>query len=196
MMETQLKQRLVGGVVIVCVLAIFLPILLHKPKSDQAQSVPMTIPKPQTISEMSLQLPEAQPSTVAPKVVATATDKLMAAQAAVVQPVVAKKAPSKAHTAAVAPHTINTKILQSAIATPQAWVVQLGSFSQAQHAHQLVKQLRERGFDAYSRSTDLNHQRIVRVFVGPEINLQTMRHINKKLQHDFHLRGVVRKYSV
>jgi DedD protein len=98
--------------------------------------------------------------------------------------------------APVVDHSINNKILQSAISTPQAWVVQLGSFSLKNNAEKLVQRLRKQGFDAYSRSNDENHHLITRVFVGPEINRGTMQHINKKLQHDFHLKGVVRKYNV
>ena len=192
-MVSDLKQRIVGGVVIICVLAIFLPVILHKPKNEAVQSVPMTIPQPQSVSQLSLQLPAQQPSNVqqaAAVIKSTPATKLAQAERAITQP---QQAQSD-HQSPVA--KINTRILQAAVTTPQAWVVQLGSFSQRANVQRLVKQLRHHGFDAYTRTQAHGTQSITQVFVGPEISRDTINKINKKLLSQFHLQGVVRKYQV
>ena len=93
-------------------------------------------------------------------------------------------------------HGVNTKILQAAISTPSAWVVQLASFSQEANAKQLTRRLRTKGFEAYTRTSDIGGRRITRVFVGPEIDHYKMNKIEKRLHSEFHLQGVVRKYHV
>lgn len=246
-MAVELKQRIVGGIVIACVLAIFLPILLHKPKKESVDSLPLTIPKPAVVSEMSLQLPvqasDPQPiaSSVAsstPAAASTAAKVVVSEQAVLktsessvtnqqtplkfvpeptmpvtepmstpkstAQPAPAPKsmpAPSSPARVAMTQNStlnkaqgVNTKILESVVSTPQAWVLQLGSFSQESNANALVKQLHLRGFEAYARQDAAHH--VTRVFVGPEIAQAKIQAINKKLQHDVHLKGVVRKYNV
>ena len=197
-MVSDLKQRIVGGIVIVCVLAIFLPIILHKPKDVPAQSAPMAIPQPQTVSQLSLQLPVQQPNTPpqTPAVKPTAATKLSEAERAITEPQQHVVATAARHLQPVAPKKINTRILQEAVTPPQAWVVQLASFSQQANVQRLVKQLREHGFDAYTRTTIHGKQKITQVFVGPEISHDTINKINKKLSNEFHVHGVVRKYHV
>lgn len=202
-MEAQLKQRIVGGIVIICVLAIFLPILLHKPKTQSSAPVSLPIATPATVSQMSLQLPQqttATASTQSAQVAnSTPQEKLAVAEQAVVTPVHTSAAHVKHVAKRVArpvPQHINTKILQSAVSTPQAWVVQLGSFSEQRHATALVARLRAKGFEAYTRTSHESHGTITRVFVGPEINKAQMQRINTRLDKTFHLSGVVRKYTV
>lgn len=208
-MVNDLKQRIVGGVVIVCVLAIFLPVLLHKPKTETPQSVPMTIPQPQTVSQLSLQLPAQQQAPAAPQQAVTtqqptAAAKLAQAEQTVTHPQSHVQQPVKVATThhVISKHKIvttpkiNTHILQAAVTTPTAWVVQLGSFSEKSNVQRLVKQLRQHGFDAYTRKDAHGNSSITQVFVGPEISRDTINTINNKLSKEFHLHGVVRKYHV
>ncbi|PHQ81001.1 MAG: hypothetical protein COB66_03400 [Coxiella sp. (in: Bacteria)] len=198
-MDLGIKQRIVGGVVVACVLAIFLPILLHKPKTVAVKQSPLLIPRPGVVSEMSLQLPNTQqaPSQAAVQQQTTTTVKPVA--------VAKTPVPSQATTPQVADHTpparphhptVNTKILQAAMSTPQAWIVQLASFSQDRNAKQLITKLRAKGFEAYSRRSTVGQHAITRVFVGPEIRRADINKIEKRLHNDFRLQGVVRKYHV
>lgn len=227
-MEAQLKQRIVGAIVIACVLAIFLPVLLHKPKPAITQTMSMTIPKPEPVSQMSMQLAKrsSEPQAVAnvEPVQATAAhsqegEDLPATSKTIVIPhaqqvkpksqPIAHKAKKKAvvahhvhdqynaHKSAVQRHKqINTKILDAAVATPQAWVVQLASFADTKNARNLVGRLRKAGFEAYLRTSHTPGRSITRVFVGPEIKQHDIQHIKSRLSKKFHLHGVVRRYHV
>lgn len=228
-MEAQLKQRIVGAIVIVCVLAIFLPVLLHKPKPIVTQKMSMNIPKPEPISQMSLQLAKQdspQPAIEAPQSTAVPSslahteegeditnvphqvmappvqDQQVAHNVPKIQPKPAQKhIAHSAHHKPVAHHVhnhkkINNKILQAAVETPEAWVVQLASFADKNNAHQLVNRLRKSGFEAYLRTSHLHGRSINRVFVGPEIKKHDMQQINSRLNRKFHLHGVVKRYHV
>lgn len=177
------KQRIVGGIVIISVFAIFLPILLHRPSQSPTQSISMAIPQPQAVSQMSLELAPSSPDTVAAKITES--------QQQVVTPVSASIS-----TPALSKEPINKKILQAVVTPPQAWVVQLGSFAEPKNAQHLIQQLRQHGFDAYTRQVTSGSHRITQVFVGPDINPKSIAKTNEKLSHEFHLKGVVRKYQV
>ena len=155
-MTNQLKQRIVGGVVILCVVTIFLPVLFHKPKTTAAKSVPMTIPKPMSVSQMSLQLPLASSQDQVQQTQTSVNPLTRAEQKVEYQSTAAPQSkPQVAVQAAKLQHKqqINTKILQAAVSLPQAWVVQLGSFSKSQHAKNLgttPEKARARGLYPYS----------------------------------------------
>lgn len=83
------------------------------------------------------------------------------------------------------------------MAPPQAWVLQLGTFSSAWRADHLVSELRVKGFDVYTRTTARSYGRVsVHVFVGPKIHRADIEAIRAQLVHDFHLYGVIRKYEL
>ncbi len=228
-MEAQLKQRIVGAIVIVCVLAIFLPVLLHKPKPIVTQKMSMNIPKPEPVSQMSLQIAKQDPpqaieatqqtaSVQSPPMHAEEGEDIADKPHQVMAPPVQDKQiahnvqkthlnPTKkaithtSHHKAVVHHPhnrkkINTKMLQAAIDTPDAWVVQLASFADKNNAYQLVKRLRKSGFEAYMRTSHVHGHVINRVFVGPEIKKHDMQQIKSRLNRKFHLHGVVKRYHV
>lgn len=60
-MEMQVKQRIIGGVVVVAVLAIFLPVLLHKPKA----TIPVANVAQQQTQVSQLSIPAAAQAQVA-----------------------------------------------------------------------------------------------------------------------------------
>ena len=81
--------------------------------------------------------------------------------------------------------------------TPRAWVIQLASFSEVSNADRLVNRLRGQGYNAYDRvTTSSSGQRIVRVFVGPDINVEEMNRTLKKLHTQFGLKGIVKRYQL
>lgn len=83
------------------------------------------------------------------------------------------------------------------LSTPRAWVIQLASFSEVSNADRLVKRLRDKGYNAYDRETTApSGQRIVRVFVGPDINLKHMKQTLKQLQTQFGLKGMIKRYQL
>ncbi len=94
------------------------------------------------------------------------------------------------------PQTASARVKTAgSVAVPTAWVVQLGSFSNSTNAKRLIKKLRARGFDAYTRQTQsVSGVHLTKVFVGPEIHKAHAARLQKRLAGEFHLRGVIRRY--
>ena len=80
---------------------------------------------------------------------------------------------------------------------PEAWVLQVGTFSSTSRANHLVTQLRAEGLDVYTRAaTRSDGRESVRVFVGPKIHRADIDAIRARLDREFRLNGVIRKYQL
>ena len=92
---------------------------------------------------------------------------------------------------------INNMILTRGAPVPTAWVLQLGTFGNAKNAERLITKLRGLGYESYSRNaTGSGNQKLVRVFVGPEINKDILKSKQAELQSNLNLKGVVKRYSL
>jgi len=207
-MHMKTKQRLVGLLVLLAILAIFLPVLFHtsrpstevhlsmklppKPPqpqvtlSESASNAALATPKKEA-SELGTPLPAALPQIPQPKQIENPGMPPTQSPEVVV--------PTKPHQQPIKAVKLKHS-LKRLLTTPEAWVVQLGTFREKRHADQLIKELREKGFDAYARPFDLRGEHLTRVYVGPEIRLNSANQLRKKLRRIFHLNGVVRKYQI
>lgn len=80
---------------------------------------------------------------------------------------------------------------------PQGWVVQVGSFSQQHNAQQLANRLRAAGYDSYIRKVNSRQGRLInQVFIGPQAKRSVMSKMLPTLFQQFHVRGIVREYSM
>ncbi|OGO91136.1 MAG: hypothetical protein A3F10_01530 [Coxiella sp. RIFCSPHIGHO2_12_FULL_42_15] len=85
---------------------------------------------------------------------------------------------------------------QSSSTVPEAWVIQVATFSDKGNALQLVKKLRHMNLDAFSRKINLNGEVIVQVYVGPYIQKDVAKSFQQDLQNQLHLNGVIKKYTI
>ncbi len=77
-----------------------------------------------------------------------------------------------------------------------AWVIQLGSFTDANHAKTLVAQLQAKGFTAYTRTfKTAKGVTMTRVLAGPETQRAKAQALQTKLASDLHLQGVIVAYN-
>lgn len=92
---------------------------------------------------------------------------------------------------------VPNKKQDSAAKPVKAWVIQLASFSQTDNADKLVAQLRQKGYESYSRTRVLtNGAKISQVFVGPLIQRSAVDVLQKELAVQFNLKGIVKYYKV
>lgn len=77
----------------------------------------------------------------------------------------------------------------SAALPAQAWVVQLGSFSQKHTADDLVAQLRTYGFVSYTYQTTINNQSVIRVYAGPEVQKAQAQQLLENIQAKIGIKG-------
>ncbi len=207
--ENRLKQRLVGAVVLVSLAVIFIPMLLsgrggyerlitssNIPPEPEAGRRVIEIPlqevpprpekKPVTtvvVDEYTKELPEnfkpASPQTKQsddlPVSGETPAPPPPETPPSVKQP--AKKPPSE--------------MPKDAGARPQAWVVQLGSFSERANAMALRDRIRNKRYPAYVEAVATEQGTIYRVRVGPERTRAKAEALQAKLRKEFNLNGMV-----
>lgn len=201
LLDSKLKQRMVGAVVLIALAVIFLPMLFSRddhvrPVTVEAPPIPDTPAMP-TIEAEPYEVPEpsvpepdqlppqdlpAQPNEpVAP--VVTPTPQAPAAPA-VAEPKPQPKAESKP-SAAQQPSRLNQDNL------PVSWTVQLASLSNKANAERLQQTLRSQGYNAYIRTSGgLN-----RVFVGPVLDRGEAVRLRDQLERKHQLKGLVTNFQ-
>lgn len=129
---------------------------------------------------------------------ADASSVSSSANVAIIQPV-AQTTPDIASAPAIQTSLKHTAIAvnkpASSAHAKKAWTVQLAAFSDRNNAEALMRQLRHHQFAVYTRTIKHNQRTIMLVFVGPETNAQRAHLAQRRLQRDFQLNGIVRKYQ-
>ncbi len=78
-------------------------------------------------------------------------------------------------------------LLNFPLTPAKAWVVELPDIKDPVEAENLVQTLRRKGFNAYSRPYKSLLGVLTRVFVGPEIKPEQMKHVAEQLNTELHL---------
>lgn len=194
-MESGLKQRIIGALVLVVAAVIFLPMLLSgqdetervevevpaEPVMDDSEMVtaqPPTLPEPAPVP--SIPGPDAEAPVVAPETVPEVAVSEPPAPVVTPEPVEspAETAPAPAVTAAEG-----------------SWVVQQASFSSQSNAEGFRKTLADQGYNAYVRGAQVNGKDIVRVYVGPLATRDAATRIRDELERRHESKGMVVAYD-
>ena len=208
-MDQQLKERLVGAVVLVAAGIVFIPMILSG-AHERDRPPPRAVTPPAAARPAggfsSRIVPLAKPGAAAPGSGASATSGREPARDAARRQDPAPVAPAvqPPQTSATAPATSPAASLPRA---PQAgpvassgsgpragWVVQLGSFASARNAHALRDRLTESGFAAFAESSGSGAQAVTRVYVGPEPDRERAEGHVAKLLEQTRLKGIVVRY--
>lgn len=72
-----------------------------------------------------------------------------------------------------------------------AWLVQLGSFGNADNASRLRDKVREKGYAAYTQSVERGDMTLTRVFSGPFVSEQEAKSAKSRLDKSFSLNSLV-----
>ena len=196
MLDSGLKQRIVGALVLVALAVIFLPMLLSRPDElrhvvvdapsmpsqpqvPEVQMQPVIVPEPQELPQ------EPVPVAGAPEAAEPRVEQTPAVVAP--QPVTPSAVPSTP--AVTAKPQVNAHL--DANSLPISWSVQLASLSSRPGAETLQKSLREQGYNAYIRSVDGMN----RVFVGPLIERVEADRLRDQLNRQHKLNGFVVRFQ-
>jgi DedD protein len=79
---------------------------------------------------------------------------------------------------------------------PEGWSVRLASFSSEANALALVQRLQARGHRAYTRQITSTQGPLIAVFVGPGVDRAAMLQLQRQLQEEFQLSGMVVRYEI
>lgn len=181
------RRRLVGAVALVIAAVVILPLALdHEPKQG-GQAIEIRIPSENSagefapkvvpeiaapvavMSEKSTPAPQAQPTPVAEKPMEKPTEK----------PVAKKPEPKLENKPEAKPET---KIGTKPAANADAFVVQLGAFSDPAKAKQRQQSVTSNGIKAYTEMLKTDKGEMTRVRAGPFATRETAEKTREKLK--------------
>lgn len=204
-MNDQLKQRLVGAIVLVSLAVIILPEIF---KGDGNALVDKDVPaEPDYRFPPPKEAPDAPPMATAPIVpVGDAAKDSGAAPEKDTQVNVDKETPvttkasaessSEKKAPAVSKSTVKTKKEPELSKSGQvdAFIVQVGSFSSEPNAVALRDRLRKMGFTSFVEAVKGEQGMIYRVRVGPELTRKLADKLKEDLAKKAKLNGMVQSY--
>ncbi len=189
-MNDQLKQRLVGAIVLVSLAVIFIPMILPggsgdsvktrkaPPEPDYRFPPPKSAPKAPAMSD-----PVIVPMADAEVKSKTTEKKAVSKKASDTKPV------SKKSVVSASDKKPKTKPGQVT-----AWIVQVGSFTSAPNAKALQDKLRKMGYASFVEAVKAKQGMNYRVRVGPELTRTLADKLQKQLAEKAKLKGVVQSY--
>ena len=212
-----LKQRIIGALVLISLAVIFVPMVFDEPHSGR-DSTSINIPEEPPFPEVSTEpppqtaMPEYQ-STSGPEAAAadlasgsgdfqllekvtpevSEPTKPAAKSSAVTPPSTADSQPAKVKPAAVSaqPEPSRQTEEEFSRSLKGAWVVQLGSFGDADNARRLRDNAREKGYSSHLQEFSSGDTRLTRVFSGPFANKSDAEAAKTALDKAFSLNSLV-----
>lgn len=190
-MESGLKQRIIGALVLVVAAVIFLPMLLSgqdetvevqvdvppapvMDDTDIAPVTPPTLPDPAPVPE----IPGAPVEPAAPE-----TEQ----EIALIEPPPAAVTPD--------PVEAPSEPAPAAPATEGGWVIQQASFSSQSNAESFRQTLAGQGYNAYVRAAEVGGKQMHRVYVGPLSSNEAATRVRDELQRHHDNKGSVVAYN-
>jgi len=163
-MDHDLKQRLVGAVVITALAAIFVPMLFDDPIHDEGKVInELQIPKP----------PVGRFSETSEKLLKSADQVLALPGPPALQ--IEQQKYNKQNDAGL-----------------ERWFIQVGSFSQRENALLLQKKLRKKGFSTFVDSIEKEKgATLFRLRVGPELDKERAEAIKAQLAKEHQLQAIL-----
>lgn len=188
-MNDQLKQRLVGAIVLVSLAVIFIPMILPGDGLDDSMNISKVPPEPDYRFPPPKKVPKAPPMSDAVIVPMGDTEPKTSTPAKKTNSTSKIKADSKKS-------VVSTPVKKPIVKPGQvtAWIVQVGSFTSAANAKALRDKLRKMGYSSFVEAVKVKQGMNYRVRVGPELTRALADKLQKQLVKKAKLKGVVQSY--
>lgn len=207
-MEQQIKQRLVGAVVLVALAVIFLPMILNGPRVSESGAIPTGVPpEPVPSAPPALELSAAAPTVLpvegkpggvkpAPKPAPGSSSKSKAganteASARSIAP--PKTTPAAKRAPPEPSPNVSPKPTSAKSASPISWTVQVGSFTERAKAFKFRDELRKAKFPAFVVEPPKG-KKYFKVRVGPELEEARARRAMERLAKERKIKGFIVKH--
>ncbi len=191
MQENKLKQRVVGGLVLLALAVIFIPMVLDFRKDyDQLINGTNIPPKPKEMRVETFELNQTPQAKVPRLAVGESVEETLANHPLVQQ----KRAVDAVAAKALPPPPIKAVAAVKPVPAPlsrEGWTVQVGSFGNEKNAQSLRDKIRKNGFSAFVDSVNVKDKLSHRVRVGPAADKEKANTLKKKLQKEISLKGLV-----
>ena len=189
----QLKQRLVGAVILVALGVIFIPMILSGGK-DEIPLFGSNIPtQPKEIKQLKSLKFSKQPEPVqAPPLIRIPVDRHTPVDVKPKETTPAEKTATTEKPAEKVAGRVEEEAKTEK--TAKAWVVQVGSFSQRDNAMALRDKLRKKKYPGFVERVKGKNGAIYRVRVGPEASRTEAEKTMQKLRKQLKVYGVVMRH--
>lgn len=195
-MNDQLKQRLVGAIVLVSLAVIFLPMVFKGDGGElDNKAVP---PEPDYRFPPPKETPKPPPMASTPIVpIGDSGSEKASTKSADQSPVVQATNESEPEEKISEPVAVTPKAQKKQAARPgqvEAWIVQVGSFTSEPNAISLRDRLRRLGFATFVEAVKGNKVMAYRVRVGPELTRELADKLKTDVEKKAGLKGLVQSY--
>ena len=182
----QLKQRLVGAVVLIALAVIFIPMLLSGGREMEMPVFGSNVPdRSEEIANIKhIDIEEMQKAESAP-----VNPKRIPIAEGLPEPEIIKEKKS-----IIESITKLTEEKKEPVIKQTVWAVQVGSFRNRQNALNLKEKLRKKNKHAFVERIIKNNKVTYRVRVGPEVTREKAVKLKKILESKFKLKGLVVKH--
>jgi DedD protein len=197
-----LKQRIIGALVLISLAVIFVPMIFDEPHSGRNSTsinIPEEPPFPEVITEPPPQtaMPEYQsaagPDTAAADRASGSGEFQLIEEVTPPDPEPTKQPVTSS--AVTPPPALPEPKLQTeeefSRSLEGAWVVQLGSFGDAENARRLRDNAREKGYSSHLQEFSRGDTRLTRVFSGPFVSKSEAEAAKAALDTAFSLNSLV-----
>ena len=199
-MDQQLKERLIGIIVLVLFAVIFMPmfftgtndsILKNKENvsiSKESEFISKLKPMTDTVTDSNTENIELAPvveESIAPVVEESIAPVVEESIAPVVEESIAP---------VVEEIPFNQEMLKTDAVGQMNWVVQVGSFSSKDNAEKLNQKVKKAGFRSFVNPITQNNKIMHQVCLGPEYDETDAKNLLKEIKNKMKLDGIVKKY--
>ncbi|MET0065103.1 MAG: SPOR domain-containing protein [Candidatus Thiodiazotropha sp.] len=176
-LDERLKQRLLGGAVLVALIVIFVPMLIEEPVDQQIVTDHALPEKP-----LPFRVEPRQPDPV--------TQSPEPVQPRAAQTVPEPKAPAPVKP----PKASNPPAEAASRPSPSAWMIQVVSLTREDNARKLVEDLRKADLPAQLETARVDGKTHYRVRVGPEVDHRLAEQMVEKIKKTFKLKPKLMRY--
>ena len=188
--RAQLKQRIVGAIVLVALGVIFIPMVLNRDNSNTGITGSNIPPKPAELAQLATQSPPPPPpAPETPAETRQLVDKdTPPLPKATEPPVQENTAPAKppASEANKKPASTPNQVIKT-----HGWVVQIASFTDRSKALRLRDRLRKAKYTCFVESVTGKRGTLYRVRVGPVIKREEANRLQTRIAKRLKLKGTL-----
>jgi DedD protein len=192
-----LKHRLIGAAVLAAIAVLVLP-SFFKEKKDYQVNTKSQIPARPTIVAEEFKSPQPVPNIApapAPETMFVPTEAAPEQPLAVAAPVASVSAATSSHKATAAQASSVPAMPLNQQGVPDAWVVQVGSFTTKEAANKLRDDLQADGQKAYVRTTTTGGNSISRVYIGPKLDKNQAFALKEQMDKRLKVKSMVMRFQ-
>lgn len=195
-MNQQLKQRIIGAIVLISLAIIFIPALLDGSNRNVSPLMERQTPQKPSFYFEEIKLPASVDPGAAPsRIVDSDKDILPSKQPKKpAKSVVSKSDMADKPSPKITGSTVTTTKSGTIKSSPSAWIVQIVSLTNSRRALELRDKLKKLAFPAFVEEITKDGKKFYRVRIGPELKRNEAEALQQKIKKKMKLEGKVMRY--